>query len=236
MSEVQVNIQNPGLNVQITQPEIFIEVKEETASIEIGDPQNVQINIQEPVISVNIFGCGAGTTGGQSADSITITAGEALYSGALLYIAADGLAYLADASDAEKEAFLFCLSDIAQGQSGTAYLSGTITGLAGMTSGERRFLSNSVPGGTSSSIPDSGIVQQVGKATSATRMKFHPQLSILIAGGVAPGDYRITEDGQSRITEGGDFRILEAEQIGDYRITEDGNTRITESGDTRVTE
>lgn len=176
--------------------------------------------------------------GGGSGTSLTVTAGEDLLQNDLIYIAADGNAYKADAMFEAKEAIGVISDDVNNGDAGTAYVGQRIiTGLVGLTVGGRYFLSDTQPGGISDAIPDglSIIVQQVGKALTETSLLFFPQDSVLTAPGDAASDYRITEDGQSRVTESGNYRILEL-TVAQYRITENGTFRVTENGNYRVNE
>lgn len=122
--------------------------------------------------------------GGGGAVTITVTAGEEIAAGDLVYIAADGLAYKADATDATKEAVLICPDAILIGDTGTANPTGAVvSGFVGLTMGVRYFLSATTPGTFDMSIPSAAgeIVQQVGHAVSATDFYFKPNQSILIA-------------------------------------------------------
>ncbi len=120
---------------------------------------------------------------GFGADTRTVTAGETLAAGDLIYIAAAGTAFKADANDHTKEAIGFVLAGITSAATGTAYFgSGMITGLSGLTPGDRHYLSATTPGGSTTAIPSGAgdIVQQVGKAVSSTELYFEPQPSILL--------------------------------------------------------
>lgn len=120
---------------------------------------------------------------GFGADTRTVTAGETLAAGDLIYISAAGEAFKADANDASKEAVGFVLAGITAAATGTAYFgSGIITGLTGLTAGARYFLSATTPGAIATAIPSGAgdIVQQVGKALSTTELYFEPQSSLLL--------------------------------------------------------
>lgn len=120
---------------------------------------------------------------GFGADTRTVTAGETIAAGDLIYIDSAGEAFKADANDATKEAVGFVLAGITAAATGTAYFgSGIVTGLSGLTAGARYYLSASTPGGVATAIPSGAgdIVQQVGKALSTTELYFEPQSSILL--------------------------------------------------------
>lgn len=120
---------------------------------------------------------------GFGADSRTVTAGENLSAGDLVYLNSSGEAFKADANSQAKEAIGFTLTSITAASSGTIYLgSGIITGLTGLTAGSRYFLSATTAGGISTSKPTGAadIVQQVGFALSSTELYFEPQDSVLL--------------------------------------------------------
>jgi hypothetical protein len=120
---------------------------------------------------------------GFGSDTRTVTAGETLAAGDLIYIDSAGEAFKADANSEAKEAVGFVLAGITAAATGTAYFgSGLVSGLTGLTPGARYFLSATTPGGISTSTPSGSgdIVQQVGKAVSSTELYFEPQQSILL--------------------------------------------------------
>lgn len=113
---------------------------------------------------------------------ITIEAGEDLAAGDLVYIAADGLAYKADASDPGKACIAVAGAAITTGNTGDANTAGAqVGGYAGLTPNARLFLSTT-PGAFSDTMPgtDGHIVQQIGTAISSTDILFNPLLSILL--------------------------------------------------------
>lgn len=116
----------------------------------------------------------------------TYTAGEALSAGDLVYISAAGTVMKADANTASKAAVGFVPSAISNAASGTVvFHDGKITGLSGLSTGTKYFLSNTVTGGfgTYGSItyaaPD--IQQCIGIAESTTIMRFWAGETILIS-------------------------------------------------------
>jgi len=120
---------------------------------------------------------------GFGADTRTVTAGENLAAGDLIYLDSAGEAFKADANSEAKEAIGFVLASVTAAATGTVYFgSGIITGLTGLTAGARYFLSASTAGGISTSKPTgaSDIIQQAGFALSTTEFYFEPQSAILL--------------------------------------------------------
>lgn len=122
---------------------------------------------------------------GIGADTQLIQASEALAAGDLVNIHDVTGAFRvrkADASSAGKEAMGFVLSAVSSGANATVYFEGTITGLTGLTPGQR-YLSTSTAGGTQAAAPTTAaqVVQRVGIATSATTLNFEPQQHIVLA-------------------------------------------------------
>lgn len=133
---------------------------------------------------------GAGTKGfyvlpsSSAAETATMTAGESLAAGDLIYVAAAGTVFKADANTAGKEAIGFVLSSITNGATGTVYFgTGIITGLTSLTPGTKYFLSASATGGITATPPSgaSDLVQLVGWAKSATELFFQPQTPLVRA-------------------------------------------------------
>lgn len=120
---------------------------------------------------------------GVGADTRTVTAGENLAAGDLIYVNSSGEAFKADANSEAKEAIGFVLSSITAAATGDIYLgSGIITGLTGLTAGARYYLSASTAGGVATTKPSGAndIIQQVGFALSSTELYFEPQSAILL--------------------------------------------------------
>lgn len=119
---------------------------------------------------------------GFGADTLTLTAGETLAAGDLIYVDSGGQAFKADADASAKAAIGFVLAGITSGATGTVYFgSGLITGLSSLTVGALYYLS-STAGGITTTAPTgtNKIQQQVGYALSATTLYFEPQRSILL--------------------------------------------------------
>lgn len=122
---------------------------------------------------------------GIGADTAQIVASEALSAGDIINVWNDaGTPKMrkADASAAGKAAMGFVLAAVANGATGTAYFEGSVTGLSGLTGGQR-YLSTSTPGGTQAAAPTvaNQVVQKVGFATSATVMNFNVGEPITLA-------------------------------------------------------
>lgn len=120
---------------------------------------------------------------GVGGDTRTVTAGETLAAGDLIYLDSAPEAFKADANADTKAAIGFVLSGITAAATGTAYFgSGMITGLSGLTAGAKYYLSASTPGGITTTKPSGSgdIIQQVGVAVSATELYFEPQDAILL--------------------------------------------------------
>jgi hypothetical protein len=119
-----------------------------------------------------------------AAESATMTAGENLAAGDLVYVAAAGTVFKADANTAGKEAVGFVTSAISSAASGTVYFgTGIVSGLTSLTPGSKYFLSASVTGGITTTPPSgaSDLVQLVGWAKSATELFFQPQAPLVRA-------------------------------------------------------
>jgi len=133
---------------------------------------------------------GSGTKGyyplpaANAAESATMTAGETLAAGDLIYIAAAGTVFKADANTNGKEAIGFVLAGITSAASGTVYFgTGLVTGLSGLTPGVKQFLSATTTGGITTTPPSgtSDLVQLVGWAKSATELFFTPHQPLVRA-------------------------------------------------------
>jgi len=118
---------------------------------------------------------------GVGADAKTMTAGEAISAGNLVYVAAAGTVFKADANTVTKMAVGFAMASISNGSSGTIYFDGTITGLSSLTPGAAYFLSAAATGAIVTTPPSGAgkIVQLVGWAISATELTFNPQIPII---------------------------------------------------------
>lgn len=120
---------------------------------------------------------------GIGGDTRTVTAGEALSGGDLVYLDSSGEALKADANAVAKAAVGFVQSAISNGATGTAQFgSGIITGLSSLTPGAAYFLSTT-PGAITTTPPSGSadIVQPVGYALSATELYFEPQNPTVLA-------------------------------------------------------
>lgn len=120
---------------------------------------------------------------GVGGDTRTVTAGETLAAGDLIYMSSTPEAFKADANAEAKEAIGFVLAGITAAATGTAYFgSGVISGLTSLTAGARYYLSATTPGGITTTKPSGtgDIIQQIGFALSTTELYFEPQPAILL--------------------------------------------------------
>lgn len=120
---------------------------------------------------------------GIGADTVLVTASEALSAGDLvnLYNNASVLnARKADASNG-READGFVLVAVASAASATVYKEGTITGLAGLTPGAKLYLGTSGAVTVTPPTTSGHTSQRIGKALSAISADFEAQRTILIA-------------------------------------------------------
>lgn len=88
----------------------------------------------------------------------------------------------ADAST-NKRADGFVLAAVTTGNNATVYTEGINNQLSGLTGGSYYFLSGATPGGSVTTAPSTSghIVQEVGKALSATEISFEPSKPITLA-------------------------------------------------------
>ena len=120
---------------------------------------------------------------GVGGDTRTVTAGETLAAGDLIYLNSTPEALKADANSDAKAAIGFVQSGITAAATGTAYFgSGMITGLSSLTPGAKYYLSATTPGGITATKPSGAgdIIQQIGVAVSTTELYFEPQDAILL--------------------------------------------------------
>lgn len=88
----------------------------------------------------------------------------------------------ADATTAGKEAVGFVLSAYTTGQDATVYFEGINDELTGLTPGARQFLSTTAGASTATAPSTSAnVVQQIGRAISATEISFEPQQAVTLA-------------------------------------------------------
>ena len=122
---------------------------------------------------------------GVGADTVAITASEALAAGDLVNVYNNGgtaNVRKADGSTSGKEAHGFVLSAVPASASATVYFEGTNTQCTGLTPG-LQFLSGTTAGKSVSTAPTGTgkVVQVVGFAVSATAMNFQAELPIVLA-------------------------------------------------------
>ena len=112
-------------------------------------------------------------------DSISLTAGENLTAGDYVTIDGAGEVVRASAASGGSSAIGYVKDTTLSGASVTVYFEGTNDVLPGLTPGSTYFLSDTTPGGVSTTIPtDTGeIVQKIGLAINATSLTFEPDVT-----------------------------------------------------------
>lgn len=117
---------------------------------------------------------------GVGADSVTLTTGEAVSAGDMVYISAAGLVFKADASAAAKAAMGFVIAGFLISTSATVYFDESNTGVTGLTVGSKYYLSGSTPGAVTTTAPTTSgyIVQEIGFATATTSLHVNLQSPI----------------------------------------------------------
>lgn len=120
---------------------------------------------------------------GVVADTYTGNASEALTAGDLVYINASGTVAKASATSGGFDAMGFVLSTYTSGAAALVYLEGRNTAVAGLTVGSRYYLSDSVPGGlTSTPVSGAGKRHQyVGMAITTTSLSYEADDGIVLA-------------------------------------------------------
>ena len=112
---------------------------------------------------------------------VTVTSGEALTAGQLVYFdeTDSGNAYIAGANAAEG----YVLTSVGAAASVDVYLSGSITGLAGLTPGDTYYLDTAgAVTATAPTLDTSGDINQpIGVALSATELCFTPERIVCLA-------------------------------------------------------
>lgn len=119
---------------------------------------------------------------GLGADTITMTASEALTAGAYVNVHNSTGAKVRNADAATgRRAMGFVLTAIASGAAGLVYFEGTNTAVTGRTPGAVQFLGAAGASTETAPTAANSIVQQLGTAVSATAVSFEPHLPILLA-------------------------------------------------------
>lgn len=120
---------------------------------------------------------------GVVADTYSNNATGALSAGDLAYVKSDGTIARASAASAGNGADGFVLAASATGTPALLYFEGRNTAVTGLTVGSRYYLSDSSPGGiTTTPVSGTGKLHQyVGKAISATSLDFEPDDVIVLA-------------------------------------------------------
>jgi hypothetical protein len=121
---------------------------------------------------------------GVAADTASITTSEALSAGDWVNVwnSTGVKVRKADATTAGKEADGFVLSAFGSGATALVYFEGTNTAVSSRTVGAKQWLGTTAGAGVETALTGSGnVVQQLGKAISATSVSFEPQQPITLA-------------------------------------------------------
>lgn len=122
---------------------------------------------------------------GVGADSQSIVTSENLAAGDIVNVYNNGgtlTARKADATAAGKEANGFVISSSTSPTANTVYFDGTISGMSGLTIGATYYLSTTAGAVVTTAPSGSGnIVQEVGKALSASTMSFQQTKPVTLA-------------------------------------------------------
>lgn len=109
-------------------------------------------------------------------DSLTLTAGEALSAGDMIYISGAGAVLKADATTPAKAARGYVLAAVISAAAATVYFDDTNSSLSALTPGGTYYLSATAGGVTLTPPTTAGqIVQEIGFATSATSLHVNIQ-------------------------------------------------------------
>lgn len=122
---------------------------------------------------------------GVGADTATIVCSENLAAGDLVNLWDDSGTIKVRKADASngRRADGFVLSAYTTAQSALVYFEGSVTGLSSLTLGSTYYLSDSTPGGLTTTAPTSGagkIQQEVGRCRLASALVFEPQAPIVL--------------------------------------------------------
>lgn len=123
---------------------------------------------------------------GIGADVKNIPASEGLAAGDIVNIWVDAGAdkvRKADATAEGKEAHGFVKAAVISGAIAAVYFEGRITGLTGLVSGSRQYLSAATPGAVTATAPlaAGNVVQWLGDAVSASELDFEKSEPITVA-------------------------------------------------------
>lgn len=112
--------------------------------------------------------------------SFTAAAAVTIAAARLCYVKSDGTVALADATAEGKECMCFTKAAVAAGNTGTFYISGVVTGLAGLTAGLPYYMTTTP--GVIGAVPSTtgNVVQQIGRAIMADSVLFQPLVPITL--------------------------------------------------------
>jgi len=120
----------------------------------------------------------------RNVESISLTAGEALSSGDLVYIDSNGEVKKAVADSSGTEADGYVLSSVSAAEAVIVIFEGKLV-TTGLVAGSKYFLSDTTAGDivSNSSLPTASghVIQYIGKAISETELIFEPSEGIVLA-------------------------------------------------------
>jgi len=183
MPDTIINFETPEVALIFQEEETILNFEQPEATLNFP-VEETTLNFETPEVILNFPAALPGPPGPPGSGSVmTIEAGEDLAAGDMIYIADDGLAYKADASDPVKSCIAAIQIAITSGNTGDAYTAGArITGYTGLTPNTRQFLSYTTPGtfGTDRPTDEGHIDQQVATSISTTDILFNPAITILL--------------------------------------------------------
>lgn len=108
-----------------------------------------------------------------SGSAYTAVASEPIQAGQMVYIKSNGQLALASAATEGKEAVGFCLQSFTQGSVAMFFNRGLITGLSGLTPGQKYYLAIASGGVDVAPVTAGNVFQLVGTALSASQLIFN---------------------------------------------------------------
>ena len=153
------------------------EVAGQVTSAGAGDAGKIAALDTDGRLSLTLMPVGVGP------DTYAGTAAENLTAGDMVYVNSSGEIARASAASSGHDATGFVQDNFTASQPALMYFEGRCTALAGLTPDVRYFLSDSTPGGvTSTPVTGAGKRHQfIGRAITATSLSFEADDSILLA-------------------------------------------------------
>lgn len=137
-------------------------------AVTVDDSPVVAVEVSEaPAITVEVVALGGGA-GAAGALTFSGVAGENLSGHHAVYVASDGLVYLADPGDLASAAIGVTTGAAAEGDTVTVATAGRVNGFSGLVPGSVYWLN--AAGDVLEDVPGSGFVQDLGTAIDAQTM------------------------------------------------------------------